>query len=119
MSDEEDAKKIIDFALVPVGAIIEIAQTGHWSRLIGICLDSDARVVADTEHVVHDLESLVLGGVIDSSNVRDLSVFGSGVVLEEGEGGDDTGGRDIDGQFIFPDGESASLSNIILPYKTS
>lgn len=105
MSNEEDAKKIIDLALVPVGAIVEIAQTGYWGRLIGICLDSDARVVADTEHVVHDLESLVLGGVIDSSNVRDLSVFGCGVVLEEGECGDDTGRRDIDGQFIFPDGE--------------
>ena len=28
------------------------------------------------------------------------------MVLEEGEGGDDAGGRDVDGQLILPDGES-------------
>ena len=28
------------------------------------------------------------------------------MVLEEGEGGDDAGGRDVDSQLILPDGES-------------
>lgn len=103
VSDEEDAEQIVDLALVPVGAVVEIAQTGHGGGLVGICLDPQARVVADAEHVVDDLEALVLGGVVDCGDVGDLGVLGSGVVLEEGEGGDDARGRDVDGQFILPD----------------
>jgi hypothetical protein len=63
--------------------------------------------VADAEHVVDDLEPLVLGGVVDGGNVRDLCVLGRGVVFEKGEDGDDAGGGDADGQFVFPDREPA------------
>jgi hypothetical protein len=31
-----------------------------------------------------------------------LGVFGSGVILQEGEDGDDAGRRDVDGQFVLP-----------------
>jgi hypothetical protein len=58
--------------------------------------------VADTEHVVDDLEALILGGVVDGCDVRDLGVFGSCVVLEEGEGRDDARRRNVDGQLILP-----------------
>jgi hypothetical protein len=33
------------------------------------------------------------------------------VVLQEGEGGDDAGGRDVDGQLVFPHGESGLSSD--------
>ena len=69
--------------------------------------------MADAEHVVDDLEALVFGGVVDGGNVRDLCILGRGVVLEKGEDGDDAGGGDADGQFVFPDRESA-LSDMAL-----
>lgn len=61
----------------------------------------------DGEHVVDNLEALVLGGVVDGGNVRDLGVFGSSVVFEESEGGNDARGRNVDGQFILPYREPA------------
>jgi hypothetical protein len=68
--------------------------------------------VADTEHVVDDLEALVLGRVVDCGDIGDLGVFGRGVVLEEGEGGDDARRGNVDGQLILPYRESAVLSDI-------
>lgn len=111
MSNEEDTKQIVDLALVPVGTVVEIAQTGDWGGLVRVCLDSEARVVADAEHVVDDFKALVLGGVVDGCDVGDLCVLSRGVVLQEGEGGDDAGGRDVDGQLVFPHGESGLSSD--------
>ena len=69
---------------------------GEWF-LRSLCrIDADARVVADGEHVVDDLEALVAGRVVDSGDVADLCEFGGGVVFEEGEDGDDAVGRDVD-----------------------
>lgn len=36
--------------------------------------------MANTQHVVDDLESLVSGGEVDGSDVRDLGEFGGGIV---------------------------------------
>lgn len=105
MSDKEDTKQVVDFSLVPVGSVVQIAQAGNWSCLVCVCLDPQARVVADAEHVVDDLEALVLGGVVDSCDVRDLGVLGGSVVLEEGKGWDDARRWDVNGQLILPDGE--------------
>lgn len=52
--------------------------------------------MADGKHVVDNLETLVAGRVVDSSDVADLSKLGGGVVFEEGEDGNDTVGRDVD-----------------------
>lgn len=106
MAGEEDAKEIVNFALVPIGAIVKAAKGRYRRGLIGVCLHPYARVVSDGKKVVHDLEALVLGGVIYSSDIRDLRVFSSCVVLEESEDRDDTRGRDMNGELIFPDGES-------------
>jgi hypothetical protein len=110
VSDEENTEQVVDLALVPVGTIVEIAQTGHRGRLVRVRLDPQARVVADAEHVVDDLEALVLGGVVDSGDVGNLGVFGRGVVLEEGKGGDNARRRDVDGQLVLPYGEPANPS---------
>ena len=69
MSNEEDTKQIVDLTFVPVGTIVEIAQTGYWSGLIRVRLDPQARVVTDAEHVVDDLKALVLGGVVDGGDI--------------------------------------------------
>lgn len=61
--------------------------------------------MADTEHVVDNLESLVAGGIVDRSYIGDLGVLGGGVVLEECHDGDQAGGRNVDGELVLPDGE--------------
>jgi hypothetical protein len=66
--------------------------------------------VTDGQHVVDDLEALVLGGVVDGGDVGDLGVLGGCVVLEEGEDGEDTGRGDVDGDLILPDGEPWVMS---------
>ncbi len=75
-----DAVQVVDFALVPVGAVKETSDTRDSRSLVGIGLDSDARVVTDRKQVVHNLEALVAGGIIGGSNGADLGEFGSGIV---------------------------------------
>lgn len=65
--------------------------------------------MTNAEQVVHDLEALVLGRIVDGSDVRDLGVFRCAVVFEEGEDGYDTRRRDVDGQFVFPDREPGAI----------
>ena len=75
VSREKDTEQIPDFALVPVGAIVETRDRGNRRRFIGIGLDSDTCVVSHTEHVVDHLESLVTAWVVDCGNVRHLSLI--------------------------------------------
>lgn len=97
MANKEDAKQVVDLSLIPVGTVIQAADARNRGGLVGVRLDPNARVVANTEQVVDDLESLVLGRVVDGSDIADLGVLGGGVVLEEREDGNDTLGRDVDG----------------------
>ena len=94
--DEEDTEHVVNLTLVPVGTVVKACDGGYGRGLVGVGLDADARVVADGEHVVDDLETLVAGRVVDSGDVADLCELGGGVVFEEGEDGDNTVGRDID-----------------------
>lgn len=96
VTDEEDTEHVVDLTLVPVGTVVEACDGGYGRSLVGVGLDADARVVADGEHVVDDLEALVAGRVVDGGDVADLCEFGGGVVFEEGEDGDDAVGRDVD-----------------------
>jgi len=66
--------------------------------------------VADAEHVVHHFKPLVLGGIVNCSDVRYLCILGSGMVLQEGEDGSDTGGWDVDGKLVLPHREPGSSS---------
>jgi hypothetical protein len=66
--------------------------------------------VADGEHVVNNLETLVLGGVVDGGDVGNLSVLGGSVVLQEVEDGEDTRRGNVDGELVLPDGEPDSSS---------
>lgn len=104
--DEEDSEEIVDFSLVPVGAIVQTRDGWHGCRLVGVGLHPDAGVVADGEQVVDDLKALVARRVVDSRDVADLGKFGSGMVFEEGEGWHDARGRDVDGELVLPYGES-------------
>jgi hypothetical protein len=117
VANKENTKQVVHLSLVPIGSVIEIAETGNRCRLIRIRLDPQARVVTDTEHVVDDLEALVLGGIVDGRDVRDLGILGGGVVLEEGKGWDDARGRNVNGQLVLPDRESV-LIRIGRSYKT-
>lgn len=89
VAGEVDAVQIVDFALVPVCAVKETSDTGDSRGFVGVGLDSDARVVADREQVVHDLEALVAGGIIGGSNGADLGEFGSGIVWDDYQPGFD------------------------------
>jgi hypothetical protein len=107
MTNEEDAEKVIDLALVPIGAIVERGDAGDGSGLVGVGLDADSAVVSDREQIVDNFKALVLGGIVDGGYVGDLGVFCSGMIFEEGYDGNDTTGRDAEGEFVLPDGESA------------
>lgn len=105
VAGEEDTEHVVHLTLVPQSTLEQTGNTGHGAGLVGVGLDTDTRVVAHTEHVVDDLEALVAGGEVDTGDVRDLSVFGRGVVFQESHGGDEAGGRDVDAELILPDGE--------------
>ena len=96
MPDEEHAKQIIDFALIPVRSVVEARYGGHGSGFVGVGLHSDPRVVPHGEHVVDDLEPLVFGGIVDGRNVGDHGEFSGGMVFEEGEDGKDAGRGNVD-----------------------
>ena len=114
VTDEEDTKQIVDLTFVPVGAVVEIAERGDGGGLISVGLDPQTRVVADGEHVVDDLEALVLGGVVNSGDVGDLGVLGGCVVLKEGEDGENTGRGNVDGELVLPDGEPGKHLDIVV-----
>lgn len=83
VADEEDTEQIVDFTLIPVGTVIE--GRDRWNRLglVGVGLDSYPGVMADTEKIVYDLESLVAGRKVDSCNIRDGRELSRSVVPEE------------------------------------
>lgn len=105
VASEEDSKEVVNFTLIPVRTVVERSDGWHGGGLVGEGLDTNARVVADREHVVDDLEALVAGRVIDCGDVADLGEFGSGVVLQEIEDGEDSLWGDVDDQLVLPDGE--------------
>lgn len=110
MIHKEDAKQIVYLSLIPVRTIVQAAYRWYRCGFVCVRLDPDSGVVADGQEIVHDLEALVSGRVIDCGDIGDAREFGSCVVLEEGEGGNDAGGRDIDGELVFPDREPGTLS---------
>lgn len=105
VSGEEDTEHVVDFTLVPQGTLKEAGDTGDGGSLVRVGLDTDARVVADTEEVVNDLEALVAGGEVDTSDIGDLGELGGSVVLQEAHHRDDTSGGSVYGEFILPHGE--------------
>jgi len=105
VTSKEDTVKVVHLSLVPVGTVKQSGDTGDGRSLIGVGLDADSGVVADREKVVDNFESVFARGVIGSSNCADLGELSSSVVLEEAEDRVDTRGRDVDGEFVLPDGE--------------
>jgi len=80
VADKEDTEQVVDFALVPIGAIEEANDARNRRGLVGVRLDPDSGVVADAEEVVNDLEPLVASGEVDGGNVADLGELSRGVV---------------------------------------
>ena len=106
MSHKEYAEQIIHLPLIPVRAVVEIADGRDRRRFISVRLHADAGVVPDAEEVVDDFEAVVAGRVVDGGDVADLGELGGGVEFEVGHDGDHAGRRDVDCEFVFPDGES-------------
>ena len=105
MSHEEHAKQIIHLPLVPVRAVEEVTDGRDGRRFIRVSLHADPSIVPDAEEVVDDFEAVVAGRVVDGGDVADLGELGGSMEFEVGHDGNHAGGRDVDGQFIFPDGE--------------
>lgn len=105
VSREKDTEHIVYLTLVPQCTLEQTSHTGNGGGFVGVGLDADTGVVADTEKIVDDLETLVAGREVNTSDVGDLSVLGHGVILQEAHNRNDTGGRGVDGDFILPDGE--------------
>lgn len=102
---EEDTEHVIDLTLVPQSALEQTSYAGHRGGLVGVGLDTDAGVVANTEQVVNDLETLVPCGEVNTGDIGDLGEFGRSMVLEEAHHGNDTGGGSVDGELVLPHGE--------------
>jgi len=83
MSNKKHAKEVIDLSFVPVCAVVETRDAGHGCCFIGVCLYTDAAIMADTEEVINDFETLFPCGEVNGRDVYDTCVFGGGVVLEE------------------------------------
>ena len=64
--------------------------------------------MADGEQVIDHFEALVACRVVHGGDVYDAGELGSGVVFQEGECGENTVGRDVDSELIFPDRESVT-----------
>lgn len=110
MSRKEDPVQIMRLSLKPVRAVIKRSNRWHGSSFIRVCLDSDARVVSDGQEVVDYLEAVLSSRVVDARNVRNLGVLGCRVVFQKGEDGKDPRRRDVDCEFVFPDGELLDVS---------
>lgn len=106
VASEKDTEQIVDFALVPICTIVKAAKRWYGRGFISVRLYPYARVMSDGKKVVHDLEALVLRGIIYRGDVGYLRVLSSCVVLEESKYRDDTGGWDVNSEFVLPDGES-------------
>jgi hypothetical protein len=121
VTSKEDTVKVVHLSLVPVGTVKQAGDTGDRRSLVGVGLDTNSGVVADRKKVVDNFETVLARGVVGSSNCADLGELGSSIVytvlvklqlsigailtLEEAEDRVDTGGRNVDGEFILPDGE--------------
>lgn len=118
---KEDTVHIPDLTFVPVGAVEQTNDRGNGGDLVGVGLDTDARLMGVGEEVVDDLERgqhtrfagcaktrlkpVGLGGEVDGGDVDDLPVLALGVVAEKGEDGEDGLGGDVDGELVLVDGE--------------
>lgn len=121
MALKEDTVHIPDLTFVPVGAVEQTNDRGNGGDLVGVGLDTDARLMGVGEEVVDDLERgqhtrfaacaktrlkpVGLGGEVDGGDVDDLPVLALGVVAEKGEDGEDGLGGDVDGELVLVDGE--------------
>ena len=105
VAGEENTKHIVHLTLVPKSSLEQTSDTRDWSGLIGVGLHTNTGVVADAQHVVDNLKTLILRGEVDGRDIGDLGEFGGGVVLEEAHQWDNTGGRDVNDQFVLPYGE--------------
>lgn len=131
VANKEDTHQVVSFSLVPVGTLVQRCYGWYGGSLVGIGFDTDARIVAYAEEVVDNLKPLVARGEIDGCDVTDLSELGGSVIcsqckvrhqlhgteatciqvgcskdcfrtFQKGKYGDDSRGRDVDGQFILP-----------------
>ena len=105
VSDKEDSEKVIHLSLVPVGTIVQTGDGRDRRRFVGVCLDSDARIVAHTQQVVDHFKPLVARWIVDGGNVRHLCKLGCSMVFEKMEDRKDARGWDIDDQLVLPYGE--------------
>lgn len=103
MSDEENAKQIICLTFIPVGTIVKTGDRRNRCSFISIRLDANARVVVDGEQVIDNLKAVTPCGVINASDVGNLSVLCSRMVLEEFEDGKDSRRWNINRQLVLPD----------------
>ena len=105
MAHKENPKQVVHLPLVPVRAVKEASNARHRCGFIRICLYSYSGIVTDAEKVIHDFEALISCGVVHGRYIHHRSIFSRRVVLQEGDYGEDTGGRDVYSELVFPNRE--------------
>lgn len=102
---EEHAEQIPHLPLIPIRAMEHGHRTRHRIRLVRIRLDPNAPRILDTQQMIHHLETFLPLGEIDPADVHERLELALRVVAQEGEGGEDTGGGDVERELVFEDGE--------------
>lgn len=82
MTGEEDTKHVIYLTLVPIGTAKQAGDARDGSSLVGVCLDSDSRVVANRKKVVDNFESVVPSREVGGCDSANLCELGSGVIFK-------------------------------------
>ena len=101
VAGEKDTVHVPDLAFIPIRPVEQTGRCGHGRHFVRIRLDPDPRLVRNREQVVDYFEPIGASREIDSGNVHHGLVLALGVVPEEMQDRDDTGRRDIEGQFVL------------------
>jgi len=107
---EEHPEHVPHLPLVPVGAQVHLSGRVDGRELVRVGLDTDARVEADRQKVVHDLKPVLPGGNIHGRQVTDAGELRVDVEVEEGQHGHHTRGADHQLQLVA--GHERDLLNI-------
>jgi len=101
VSREEDSIKIPGLSFVPVGTPVDRSGTRYGRHLIRIGFDPDPTLILYAQKVINDLEPLLSGRIIDTIDRDQTLVLSAGMVPEERQDGDDSGGRDVEREFVL------------------
>lgn len=97
---EEDTVHVPDFTFIPIGRLVHFAGGIQWSKFICVGLDTNARVVAQRQQIVDNLEAVLAARYIHASYVHQVGELCLMMILQELQHGHNSFGRNQHLQLI-------------------